>query len=145
MKKSKSKTKSMVGKIEALVVRGWKAKDIAEKLNVSPAYVYIVKSKHAKKALKGPPPSKTKAVDEIAVPLGTTPVIKVNIPDMVNHPPHYTVGGIETLDFIEAKGLGYNLGNAVKYISRAEYKSNKLEDLEKARFYLNREIEKQTK
>lgn len=39
--------------------------------------------------------------------------------DMVNHPEHYTDGGIETIDFIEAKKLPYHLGNAVKYISRA--------------------------
>ena len=60
--------------------------------------------------------------------------------DEVNHPPHYTVGGIETIDFIEAKGLDYNLGNVVKYVSRADQKGNKLQDLEKARWYLERAI-----
>ena len=62
--------------------------------------------------------------------------------DVVNQPSHYTDGGIETIDFIEAKGLDFNLGNAVKYISRAGKKdpSKKVEDLEKARWYLNREI-----
>jgi len=60
--------------------------------------------------------------------------------DEVNHPPHYTVGGIETIDFIEAKGLDYNLGNVVKYVSRADQKGNKLQDLEKARWYLDRAI-----
>ena len=62
--------------------------------------------------------------------------------DVVNKPSHYTDGGIETIDFIEAKGLDFNLGNAVKYISRAGKKdpSKKVEDLEKARWYLNREI-----
>lgn len=60
--------------------------------------------------------------------------------DSVNHPPHYKVGGIETIDFIEAKSLGYNLGNVVKYITRADHKGNKLEDLKKAQWYLNREI-----
>ena len=60
--------------------------------------------------------------------------------DMVNHPPHYTVGGIETIDFIEAKGLNYHLGQVIKYVSRAGKKGDALQDLQKARWYLNREI-----
>ena len=60
----------------------------------------------------------------------------------VNHPAHYKTGGIETIDFIEAKELNYNMGNAVKYISRAEHKGNKQQDLEKAVWYLNRELNK---
>ena len=62
--------------------------------------------------------------------------------DNVNHPAHYKVGGIETIDFIEAKGLNYHLGNVVKYITRADTKGNREEDLLKARWYLNREIAK---
>ncbi len=60
--------------------------------------------------------------------------------DLINHPSHYTDGGIETIDAIEAWGLGFHLGNAVKYISRAGKKagSSELEDLKKARWYLNR-------
>ena len=61
-------------------------------------------------------------------------------PDPVNHPKHYTAGGIETIDFIEAKKLGYNLGNVVKYITRSGLKGNQLEDLRKAQWYLSREI-----
>ena len=60
--------------------------------------------------------------------------------DNVNHPPHYKTGGIETIDFIEAKSLNYNLGNVVKYITRADHKGHKLEDLQKAQWYLNREV-----
>jgi hypothetical protein len=60
--------------------------------------------------------------------------------DNVNHPPHYKAGGIETIDFIEAKSLNYNLGNVVKYITRADHKGSKLEDLQKAQWYLAREI-----
>ena len=60
--------------------------------------------------------------------------------DPVNHPEHYKVGGIETIDFIEAKSLGYNLGNVVKYVTRSDHKGNKLQDLQKAAWYLNREI-----
>ena len=58
----------------------------------------------------------------------------------VNNPEHYKAGGIETIDFIEAKKLGYNLGNVVKYVSRAEYKGRLIEDLRKAEWYLKREI-----
>lgn len=64
--------------------------------------------------------------------------------DNVNHPAHYTDGNIETIDFIEDKKLGYHLGNAVKYISRAGKKDPEktAEDLRKAVWYLNRYIEK---
>jgi hypothetical protein len=66
----------------------------------------------------------------------------VAIIDMINHPPHYKTGGIEVIDFIEAKKLSYNKGNAVKYIARAGVKSpNPIEDLKKAAWYINREIE----
>lgn len=62
--------------------------------------------------------------------------------DLVNHPPHYKAGGIETIDFIEAKNLPYHLGNVVKYISRAGIKSEcPIEDLEKAQWYLDRYID----
>jgi predicted DNA-binding transcriptional regulator AlpA len=69
----------------------------------------------------------------------------ISINDVVNHPAHYKVGGIETIDFIEAKKLAYNLGNVVKYITRAEHKGNRKEDLLKAQWYLNREIANLTK
>lgn len=62
--------------------------------------------------------------------------------DAVNHPEHYTDGGIETIDFIEAKKLPYHLGNAVKYISRAgkKDKNKTVEDLKKAVWYIERYI-----
>jgi predicted transcriptional regulator len=69
-------------------------------------------------------------------------IVTTHHTDMVNHPPHYKAGGIETIDFIEAKALGYHLGNVVKYVSRADHKGNKLEDLKKAQWYLSRAIEK---
>jgi len=63
--------------------------------------------------------------------------------DLVNHPSHYKTGGIETIDFIEAKELGYHLGNVIKYVSRAGRKNNDyLQDLKKAQWYLNRAISK---
>ena len=62
--------------------------------------------------------------------------------DNVNHPSHYTGGKIEVIDFIEDKELGFHLGNAVKYISRAGRKNpdNTIEDLRKAVWYINRQI-----
>ena len=64
--------------------------------------------------------------------------------DNVNHPAHYTFGNIEVIDFIEDKKLGFHLGNAVKYISRAGRKdpARTVEDLRKAAWYLNRQIER---
>ena len=71
------------------------------------------------------------------------PSDNVNPPfDNVNHPAHYTFGQIEVIDFIEDKKLGFHLGNAVKYISRAGRKNpdKTIEDLQKAAWYLNRQI-----
>lgn len=62
--------------------------------------------------------------------------------DPVNHPSHYTTGGVETIDLIEAKKLNFNLGNVVKYVTRADHKGKRLEDLKKAKWYLDREIER---
>lgn len=64
--------------------------------------------------------------------------------DNVNHPSHYTSGQIEVIDFIEDQHLGFHLGNAVKYISRAGRKDadKTVEDLRKAAWYLNRQIER---
>lgn len=65
----------------------------------------------------------------------------ISPPDLVNRPPHYRDGGIEVIDFIEAKDLNYRLGNVVKYVSRAGKKnSDPVQDLEKAAWYLQREI-----
>lgn len=63
--------------------------------------------------------------------------------DPVNHPSHYTDGKIEVIDFIEDKNLPYHLGNVIKYICRAGKKdpSKKIEDLQKAEWYLKRYIE----
>lgn len=62
--------------------------------------------------------------------------------DMVNHPPHYTKhpSGIECIQVVEH--MGFNLGNAIKYIWRADLKKDAVEDMKKAIFYINREIEK---
>ena len=64
----------------------------------------------------------------------------------VNHPSHYAEGRkYEPIDVIEDWELGFNLGNTVKYISRAGRKDDIVQDLEKAAWYLNREIERRKK
>ena len=62
--------------------------------------------------------------------------------EMVNHPSHYNQGKYEAIDVIEDWKLNFNLGNTVKYISRAGHKDNIIQDLKKASWYLNREIER---
>ena len=61
--------------------------------------------------------------------------------DNINHPSHYKGRGLECIQVIEAFGLGFCLGNAVKYILRAGKKGCKKEDLQKAIWYLSREVE----
>lgn len=64
--------------------------------------------------------------------------------DIINHPSHYTDGKIEVIDFIEDKQLNFHRGNAIKYIARAgkKNKEKEIEDLEKAVWYINREIQR---
>ena len=61
--------------------------------------------------------------------------------EAVNHPPHYNQGTIEVIDAIEDWGLDFNAGNVVKYVSRHQHKAEPIEDLKKARWYLDRLIE----
>lgn len=64
------------------------------------------------------------------------------VPSMVEHPQHYNKGKYEVIDVINDWDLNFDLGNVVKYIARAEHKGNKLEDLEKALFYLHYEVDR---
>ena len=65
--------------------------------------------------------------------------------DPVDHPAHYNAhpSGVECVDVVEH--MGFNLGNAIKYIWRADLKNDALEDLKKAAWYVNREIERRKK
>lgn len=117
--------------------------EVAKALNVSPQYVASTKYKTPN--IKKRKYTRKAVWDQVAIskkPLAASlPVQMIEPPaDPVNHPAHYKVGGIETIDFIEAKKLNYNLGNAVKYITRADHKGNRKQDLEKAIWYLNREL-----
>jgi Protein of unknwon function (DUF3310) len=64
------------------------------------------------------------------------------VADLINSPPHYKAAGIEVIDVIEAFDLNFRLGNVVKYILRHARKGSPLDDLRKARVYLEREIAK---
>jgi hypothetical protein len=133
-----------------------KAGDVAKATGVGVSYVYTVMSKAKKKAevsdlafqltqgrskMRGRPPMRMRTV---AIGLSDFSVkdrmVNTHAKDNVNHPEHYKMGGIETIDFIEAKSLGYHLGNVVKYVTRADHKGNRLEDLKKAQWYLNRAV-----
>jgi len=101
-----------------------KANDIAKLFKISVQSVYQRKAK-----LKSAAPKSRSILTKLS-------------PDLVNSPTHYTKGGIETIDFIEAKELDYHLGNVIKYISRANLKGNKLENLKKAKWYMDRAVQK---
>jgi hypothetical protein len=64
--------------------------------------------------------------------------------EQVVSPKHYNTGKIEVIDFIEDQKLGFHLGNVVKYICRAKHKGKEMQDLEKALWYLQRYIGKET-
>ena len=158
-------------RIRRLLAKGLTAPEIAKRLKVTMAYVHTVKwmdkkneAASTKKAQFKSPRSRLindlfqmrKAMDEVegkaavedkptklfVQPQYKDVAIKLLADnDLVNHPPHYKSGGIETIDFIEAKDLNYRLGNVVKYVSRAGKKdSDPVQDLEKALWYLQREI-----
>lgn len=65
--------------------------------------------------------------------------------DLVNHPPHYKRGGIEAIDVIEAFELNYHLASVVAYILRCDHKGAPILDLQKARWFLDREIGRRTR
>jgi len=64
--------------------------------------------------------------------------------DNVNHPAHYNTGSIEVIDAIEGLQLGFHAGNVVKYVARYKHKGG-VEDLKKARWYLDRLIQTEEK
>ena len=59
--------------------------------------------------------------------------------EMIAHPSHYNMG-IEAIDYIESHDMNFNIGNVIKYVTRAKHKFNELEDLKKSLWYLQREI-----
>lgn len=67
---------------------------------------------------------------------------ELTVTDNINSPKHYTKGKFEVIDVIEDWGLNFRLANTVKYIARHKHKGKPLEDLKKALWYLQREIDK---
>lgn len=138
----KHKLRNPVSKPKTVVLTGASDKSIMEQLNPDiPVYedsVTMVTSGKLKELMN------KRLMQGRGRPEAHPILDKDLVADPVNNPSHYTDGGIETIDYIEAKGLGYHLGNAVKYISRAGKKGTNqgLEDLRKAQWYLARAIEK---
>ena len=68
---------------------------------------------------------------------------KMELPkELVDHPAHYNRGKYEVIDVIEDWHLGFNLGNAIKYIGRCGHKDDPVQELEKAKWYVQREIDR---
>ena len=148
---------TMSAKIRRYLAKGTSIAEIAKRLGVSKNNIWNVlwkeKQKEKQKKIqveRNHDPKVVKAEKEYikkVEALYKKPDLKkiealYKKPDLVNHPPHYKAGGIEVIDFIEAKDLNFRLGNAVKYISRAGKKaSDPVQDLEKAAWYLKREID----
>jgi hypothetical protein len=107
------------------------SKTLMRRLGVTRPYAYNLLSTARRKMRED-----VEKVAGVMPPMPPAP----EIVDVVNHPAHYKTGGIETIDFIEAKKLNYHLGNVVKYITRADHKGDRLENLKKAQWYLEREI-----
>jgi hypothetical protein len=116
-------------RIDLQFIRGMGTKSINEIEDALKAIGLSLKSRAVGGRAPYPSPAPVPEITESATP------------DMVNSPPHYKSGGVETIDFIEAKNLNYNLGNVVKYITRADLKGNRKQDLNKAMWYLQREID----
>lgn len=148
------KSKSLMSRIREMYKANPKvtSKQIVAKLNCTIKQAYATLYLVRKEAKNSSPPSSGKLISD-----RKTDIVKLveswNKPkdvDLVNEPPHYKDGGIETIDYIEAKGLNYHLGNVVKYVSRAGKKgqlmrpkdrvASAIVDLEKAKWYLEREL-----
>lgn len=126
-----------------------KAKDIAIALGVKVSLVYAVKYAKPKKASPAVPKAKPVNIDAVHkedVPHKTWSALTITTsdtpakPDVVNHPPHYTTGGIETIDFLQAKlsreeFIGYLKGNVLKYGSRLGKKGDVSIDAGKMAWY----------
>lgn len=128
-------------KVRELLDKGLSVAQICKQVKVKPATVYTVRwqiNKLAKFKRDWPmyKPKYRLKIDDAVTP--DAPPVK----DEVAHPEHYTYGGIETWDFIEAKNLSYHLASVVKYVSRAGKKegNTELKDLKKAREHLDRRI-----
>ncbi len=157
---------SIYKQIVSLTEQGLTPKEIAKKTKAKISYVYFVRNEVKKGGKKKPSEiisaaqrlkNELDAVENKSLAAAAERWKEVNkhlgrpkyrlasaFTDPVNNPPHYTAGGVDFIDFAEAKGLTENayLFNVVKYVVRAGKKVDvdPVQDLEKAEFYLKREI-----
>jgi len=131
-----------------------KAKEIAQAVGVPTSSVYQIAYKVRKQmregmnkvpmtALSPKPAARKYAKGMKVIAISTSNKSIHSKADMVNHPPHYKVGGIEVIDFIEAKLTpeefrGYLKGNVLKYTSRAGHKDDVTQDIGKLVWYANK-------
>jgi hypothetical protein len=172
---AKSKKQSISTRVRAYQAKHptASAKQVAEACKTSAAYVYVVRSNDANwktvsvATSNESMPFKEEAIRIFELTKGrqrihpkTGKMLMQGMPmmedkvtieepqvDNVNHPAHYKTGGIETIDFIQAKLTpeefrGYLKGNVLKYVSRSNGKDSYETDMLKARWYLNREAER---
>jgi len=127
--------------IRNALAKGQSPKTVAKQLGVDVNYVYTVnwKTKRDKADAKQDYGLKMVATKKAATKKAAPDTTDIKPVETV-HPFHYTVGGIETWDYIDAKALPYHLASVVKYVSRAQYKGNELADCEKAAEHLSRHI-----
>lgn len=153
--------KTNVQKVAELLAKNpaWKREEIAKKLGLNIKYVYALVAKAKKEAqaesdllfrasqgrakLRGRPPMRMPTVAMFTTTKPLNRMIATNAKDDVNHPEHYTFGGIETIDYMEAKSTkeeftGHLRLTALKYLSRANNKGDAVKDLKKAQWYLNK-------
>jgi hypothetical protein len=141
-KKTKTnKAKTIMNLIEQYPT--WSIADIAKKVNATASYVYKIRKDwldaFALTAdMEEPATDMNDLFYSMSQGTGGEPAA-----DPVNSPPHYTGGGIETIDYIQAKlseeeFRGYCLGNSIKYLSRAGKKGDATTDLKKAQWYIER-------
>lgn len=161
----KSKGLTLKAKIIRRLQKGVKPKQIAEALGCKPSQVYTAKYEW-KNSGKTDKPEKIFTEPKIGDNVGglvltdmgngkvkwvrqprATAVLE-EVPEFLKkqddpiNPDHYKRNGVEVIDVIEAYDLNYRLGNVIKYVTRSGFKGNALEDLKKARWYLDREIAK---
>ena len=144
--------------VNLILNEGWPQKKAAESvgIHVKSASYYVGQERKrridaARAAVLEPtlaitPPVEQHVEQAIAIPMPPpSEALRQTVAETVDHPPHYFRGGIEAIDVIEAWKLDFATGNALKYIARAGRKGDELEDLRKARWYIDRAIARREK
>lgn len=137
---------SKTAQVKKLLDKGLSPKEIAKQVGCDQSLVYAARKAMYPDKVRKYKTKRRKAKDKTEKLLtakfsnNNSTITFLPSANNVDHPPHYTKGGIEVYDFIRAKGLSYELGNVVKYVSRAGLKGDKLEDLKKAQWYLSAAI-----